>query len=138
MLIMTFSNEESDFLNAFRKMKAEAHRQTINNYFTGDNLSPEELYEQIYGTKAKPQQGPPTGRLPPIDDPAHFFDNLRRAMNALPKNKPAAPVVNKETRIKQINTELDIIRGRVPTPPNYRIDPLRVKALMKELNQLTA
>lgn len=39
-------------------------------------------------------------------------------------------------RLKEINDELDIIRGRVPTPKGYKVDLGRTKALMAELKKL--
>ena len=40
-------------------------------------------------------------------------------------------------RINKINAELDILRGRVPTPKGYKIDINRAKELMAELKELT-
>jgi len=39
-------------------------------------------------------------------------------------------------RISEINAELDILRGRVPTPKGYNIDINRAKELMTELKEL--
>lgn len=39
-------------------------------------------------------------------------------------------------RIKEINDELDIIRGVAPTPPGYKIAPQKIKELMAELAQI--
>lgn len=52
-------------------------------------------------------------------------------------NKAAmrAPVDVRE-RIVAINEELDIIRGRVPTPKGYKVNVRHAKALMDELNKL--
>lgn len=41
-------------------------------------------------------------------------------------------------RIREINKELDIIRGVVPTPKGYKIDLQRAKDLMSELKKLLA
>lgn len=41
-----------------------------------------------------------------------------------------------KTRIAAIEHELDIIRGRIPTPKGYVVNPLRIKELMTELKQL--
>lgn len=52
-------------------------------------------------------------------------------------NAPPQPVVpDKDIRIRQINDELDILRGRRPTPKGYRVNALRAKELMAELKQL--
>lgn len=39
-------------------------------------------------------------------------------------------------RIREIQAELDIYRGVVPTPVGYEADPMRVKGLVAELNGL--
>lgn len=51
-----------------------------------------------------------------------------------PKAKPKP--IDKATRIRQIEEELDIIRGRVPTPKGYKVDATKVKDLMIELRKL--
>lgn len=76
----------------------------------------------------------------------YAFDPLRdlrerivenvRASDTLMDRITAQPI-DKTTRIQQINAELDIIRGRVPTPPSYKINAGRIKQLMTELKQLT-
>lgn len=43
----------------------------------------------------------------------------------------------RQARIQEIDKELDILRGRVPTPPGYRINMARAKKLMKERSKLT-
>lgn len=40
-------------------------------------------------------------------------------------------------RVKEINAELDILRGITKTPKGYNIDPARAKELMAELKKLT-
>lgn len=45
-------------------------------------------------------------------------------------NKPSTK------RIREINNELDIIRGIVPTPKGYKVDLKRAKELMVELKRL--
>jgi hypothetical protein len=42
----------------------------------------------------------------------------------------------KAKRIEEINAELDILRGVVPTPANYNFEPSRAKELMAELKRL--
>jgi hypothetical protein len=42
-----------------------------------------------------------------------------------------------QSRITEINFELDIIKGRVPTPKGYVIDKTLAKKLMAELQELT-
>ena len=42
----------------------------------------------------------------------------------------------KVKRIKEINDELDILRGRVATPRGYIVNPERVKSLISELKEL--
>lgn len=47
------------------------------------------------------------------------------------------PSLDPVARKAEIEHELDIIRGRIPTPYGYKIYPLRIKKLMIELKQLT-
>jgi hypothetical protein len=55
---------------------------------------------------------------------------------AAAKPRPAPPVINKDARLKQVEHELDIIRGVVPTPRGYKIDKSHVKELLSERNEL--
>lgn len=68
------------------------------------------------------------------------FKNIEEMMAALAKRKHAIPdapkPVSPEQRIKDIEAELDIYRGRVPTPKGFKSDPSKVKALMAELKKL--
>lgn len=60
-------------------------------------------------------------------------------MNAYIKAHPPAAkprTRSPETRRAEIEHELDIIRGRIPTPKGYSIDPGRIKELVQELKQL--
>jgi hypothetical protein len=115
---MAFSNAEAEFLNAFRAA----------------NLNAQDLHEHIY--ESHTQQGPFNTYDPFRNQkkPSSLADLVDRVHKIIYEDDPP---VNKETRVKQINEELDILRGRVPTPPNYKVDPLRAKALMKELKQLS-
>lgn len=49
---------------------------------------------------------------------------------------PAEVVLSGNPRVREIEKELDIIRGRVPTPIGYKIDKSKVKTLMAELQNL--
>lgn len=62
-------------------------------------------------------------------------DEYLRSMD-MPSRPVATMPVDTETRKREINSELDIIRGRVPTPKGYTVNPGRVKDLMAELKQL--
>jgi hypothetical protein len=66
------------------------------------------------------------------------FSSLAQLNAALQKQRQAkkAKPVDKKQRRAQIERELDIIRGVVPTPTGYRVEPGKIKALMKELNNL--
>jgi hypothetical protein len=67
------------------------------------------------------------------------FSSIEELNQALHKQKvvrPATPKVSPEVRKKEIEDELDIIRGVVPTPRGYKVNPLRIKQLMAELSQL--
>lgn len=57
----------------------------------------------------------------------------RKAQEAR-KPKP----VDKPTRIAEIEHELDICRGIIPTPKGYKVDTSKVKSLVAELKQLQA
>lgn len=125
----SFSNEE--FAAAVRNLQekyrtaqgqeAETHRQYINllNNMLGGRPGPG--YQQAKAA---------TKRWPSID--AMMADLAKQKAAAKPK--PVDPVA----RRAEIEAELDIIRGRVPTPKGYKVDPLRAKKLMQELNQLAA
>jgi hypothetical protein len=58
---------------------------------------------------------------------------LQRLMET--KKLPQLPV-DPKTRIAEIDKELDIIRGRIPTPKGYKIDARKAKALMAERAEL--
>jgi hypothetical protein len=53
---------------------------------------------------------------------------------AQPARKPL--LQDPKARMAEINKELDIIRGVVPTPKGYKVDARKVKALMTELSEL--
>jgi hypothetical protein len=149
--MFTPNSNQEDFLNAFRKKKAEARKaqakaafhefyknledqySTFNDW-NGDNLSAEQIRQQVYGFESRTGFRVKTDARPDQQSVDSFFDTFRTVAAAAPIKKTP---VTKETRIKQINEELDIIRGRVPTPKNYTVNPLRAKALMAELKQLS-
>jgi hypothetical protein len=72
------------------------------------------------------------GGIKGAGDPAQQLGALNNALGSIPKPKPVDP----GTRIKEIDEELDIIRGVRPTPKGYKIDPRRVKVLMIERAKL--
>lgn len=76
------------------------------------------------------------GQVPPWQNLAQMNAALaaQRAREAANKPKP----VDKPTRIKEIEAELDIIRGRVPTPKGYTINKSKVRSLLIELKELQA
>lgn len=52
--------------------------------------------------------------------------------------KPSSPprAIDKAARRKEIEAELDIVRGIVPTPKGYKVDQRHIKAIMIELRGL--
>lgn len=64
----------------------------------------------------------------------HSLAEMNQDLQKVRERIPAKPDPVK--RKADIETELDIIRGRVPTPPGYIVDPLRTKKLMQELKAL--
>lgn len=68
------------------------------------------------------------------------FRSLDEMMGRLDQVKdrirPVKPPISREERIHQIEQELDIIRGRVPTPQGYVVNIGRAKELMIELKRL--
>lgn len=126
---------ENDFLHRIRELK-DAQQRVANlegllNNFQAGNLSQEELYQQIYGrqTIGTPSQ------------PKKHWSSIEAMMADLAKQKAAMPPAPKPVdparRKAEIEAELDIIRGRKPTPKGYVVDPLRAKKLMIELKQLS-
>jgi hypothetical protein len=59
-----------------------------------------------------------------------------KQVDASRKYIQAAPGNEKVERIKEINNELDILRGRIATPKGYTINIARAKELMIELQEL--
>jgi hypothetical protein len=59
---------------------------------------------------------------------------IRGAGLAYKPPKPLPP--DPKVRIAEIDKELDIIRGIIPTPKGYKIDPRKAKALMVERAEL--
>jgi hypothetical protein len=60
-------------------------------------------------------------------------------LSAMPRhNQPSKPKrrYTREDRIKWIERQLDICKGRVPTPKGYNIDKTKIKALIIELRDL--
>lgn len=54
-------------------------------------------------------------------------------LNQLLNSNISRPIVlTGEDRIEQIDNELDIIRGIIPTPKGYKIDKNKIKSLLKE------
>lgn len=124
------------FEEALKKLKSDQRRSqylrsSIGDFIAG-NVSEEELKRRIYEGPPPADQNP----VPPKKAPNWgSVDEMMRDLAKLPKT-PAKPKIDKPTRITQIEKELDIIRGRVPTPAGYKVDAGKVKGLMTELRQL--
>jgi hypothetical protein len=76
-------------------------------------------------------------------NPAHSFPqalNLKIIMKSWlvrPGDKlPASVILGCNPRYTEIEKELDILRGRIPTPPGYIIDKSKAKSLMAELKKI--
>lgn len=72
--------------------------------------------------------------------PFASLGELNAALGAKRKAEEAAKPkpVDRPKRIKEIEAELDIIRGVVPTPKGYTIDKTRIRSLLAELKELQA
>jgi hypothetical protein len=76
---------------------------------------------------------------------SHGFANQMKAIERIrqfienigPVGITESEVSKNQGRISEINEELDIIKGRVPTPKGYTINKTRAKLLMAELQRLT-
>lgn len=119
---------QEDFMNSFRQWQA-------------GTLTPDDLYKQMFGEGI----GRSKQAFDPHNDPfAQFGQRRPHSANTLNDLlKRAAAIIHDEpiatdpkARRDQINKELDIVRGVVPTPKGYKVDPLRAKALMAELKKL--
>lgn len=131
----SFENLYSQFVYAARQ--AQQNAQNARSSAAQDYLN------QLNGWKANGTQlgGNPRfggfrgftkdGRAPNWGSVEEMLADL----NKLPKTPKAKPI-DKATRIQEIETELDIIRGRVPTPKGYKVDASKVKSLMIELREL--
>ena len=60
------------------------------------------------------------------------IEEMMADIKKLPKKEPPSPLT-----LEQIYEELDIIRGRKPTPPGYSVRPERMKELMQRRKELT-
>lgn len=74
-----------------------------------------------------------------------YYTNLMRLMLAaftkkfatkIPLSKLGDGTTDNQKRMIEINSELDILRGVVPTPKGYHVDINRAKELMTELKKL--
>ena len=74
------------------------------------------------------------GQKLPFTNLAELNAHLTAQRKAQEAAKPKP--VDKPARIKEIENELDIIRGVVPTPKGYKIDTASVKSLRAELKEL--
>lgn len=126
----SFSNDEfAAALNKLREKQRELHGQQAKTHQEYLNLLNNMLGGRpgaTYNPKASQAAGK---RWPSVE--AMMADLAKQKAAAAPKP------VDRAARKAEIEAELDIIRGRVPTPKGYTVDPLRAKKLMQELKQLT-
>lgn len=116
-----------EFLNHFDNLKAQQdaawtkYKQELDNLL-GINGRAKRAYQGTFNTN-------------------NPFANLNQMNEALKQkraqtiNKPKT-TIDPAARRKEIERELDIIRGRIPTPKGYSVNPSRVKDLMLELKKL--
>lgn len=144
------SEAEGDLWEAVQRLRAQQQQ--------GANASYNQMYETLFGVPpASSQQQQAAGNSYNTHPPKwSTIEEMRQYMRDHPPGQsqqqqanyfgsqqqyraaPKAETVEKDPikRRKQINDELDIIRGVIPTPKGYTIDPRRAKALMVELKQL--
>lgn len=138
---MNPNSTNDPFIAAFVNMQAEQRRKERARLLKDWGASYEdpvvnarfqELLNNLRGATRPVQEAPPKWNT---------IQEMMAYMKAHPptgKTKPAVPKKDPEYRRREIEYELDIIRGRVPTPPGYQVDTSKVKDLMAELKQLTS
>lgn len=139
--------DSSEFLKNFRKMKESARMKAAEdflNQFQGANLSAEELLEQLYGDPrqraANDQQA--SNRTKQNQNWFNPFESVfgqyqyTFSGGAAQTRRPAQPIVNPDVRRREIEHELEIIKGIIPTPKGYTITTSKAKALVVELREL--
>lgn len=105
--------------------------------FFDDMMRAQQNYQQATQSRLEellrdyPQAGQPY-------KPKSNFNSIEDLNKALEKQRKAHPKLPPAERIKQIDTELDIIRGVKPTPKGYKIDATKAKRLMTERRNLQA
>jgi hypothetical protein len=112
-----FGDAASSAFEQFRRQEAaQARRQEAARIF----------HDSFTTNTQRSQEHPPLT----INDLLGALGKVKQRIPDAPK--PKSP----KERIAEIDAELDICRGRVPTPPGYKIDPSRVRALMAERKSL--
>ena len=81
-----------------------------------------------------PEPDSTTSKFRTLDELNAALDEQRREQ----AKKAAATKVDPKQRMKEIEDELDIIRGVVPTPAGYTVDRRNVRRLVRELQELKA
>lgn len=102
---------------------AESKKQTVRNILNG--MPP---YQGGFGQGL----GGQTTSAPPKWNNIEEMNRYIKAHPPKARPKPKSP----EVRRAEIERELDIIRGRIPTPKGFKVDAGKVKRLMTELRQL--
>lgn len=108
---------------------SDAYRRQQQSYY--NNLQQQYAQQQAYRSHSKSL----------ADEAARGFfyttliQNVKAGQAVTIKQLPQLPP-DPKTRIAEIDKELDIIRGRVPTPKGYKINPRKAKALMTERAEL--
>ena len=92
----------------------------------------EEAREEVLRLASQPEAAAPEFKT--LDELNAALDRQRREQ----VKKQVKTKVDPQQRIRDIESELDIIRGTVPTPTGYTVDRSRVKSLVKEPEQLRA
>lgn len=59
---------------------------------------------------------------------------MQGQQEALDKIRTLQQLLSHDLLTQDMERELDIVRGRVPTPPGYRVDTTRIKRYMRRLS----
>lgn len=121
----------SELLDALNRL-AQTQATVDNEY--------KRMLDELLGVSGQPRTSTQPGASfnthpPKWSNIAEMNAALAAKKKAQANRAPPKPI-DKAARIKTIEDELDIIRGRVPTPKGFKVDASRVKDLMLELKQL--
>lgn len=119
-----------EMIRQYNESLNQAHQERLGqlrNAFQGFTADGQHIGSQ-YGKLGGQGTAPRWNNIAEMNAALGAQQQARQAYKPKPIDKP--------TRIKQIEQELDIIRGIVPTPKGYKIDKSNIRALVKELAEL--